>query len=138
MEKYWPKINSFETVMSTAKQGAIWGLAFSAMLGLGLVLTAFDVLPNEDLKLATLIGIAIELCLVLFFTWRVSSGKGYVSAVLLLLLFIVEIVAKIFDGTASVFAIVFYGFAFLGLVNGVRATFAYKKYAASENIVEAF
>ena len=138
MEKYWPKINSFETVMSGAKQGAIWGLAFSAMVGLGLVLTIFDVLPNEGSKQATLIGIAIELCLILFFTWRVSSGKGYVSAILLVLIFVVEIAAKIAGGTASVFWIVFYGFVLLGLITGVRATFAYKKYATSQDVVDAF
>lgn len=144
MENYWPTIYNLETAMAAARRAAGIGLVLAGLTLLGLILVLAgnseamlgeEVLPEE--MTFVLIGVGIQLALVLIFSWRVSTGKGYISAILLFLIQALEVANKVIMGTGVAW-IVFHGFLLLGLVQGIRATLSYKKYKKLDSAASEF
>lgn len=145
MAALFPKFETLEDVRKAARSGAIAGLFFAGMNALGLALMFFGVqLPGDtdpvsgSDQIASMAGVGIELIVILLFSWRVSTGKGYVSAIALLLLFLLEIFLKIAGGTSNVGWMFAYAFIALGMFNAIRATLVFKKFARIENMAGAF
>jgi hypothetical protein len=133
-DRFLPPIENAEDARGCVRMGAYAGLALAGMYVIGAVAiyvfgTDFqsDAIPPQDVASA-LIGIAIVLPIVLFLTWRVSTGKGFISSALLLLLFLFELFVKF---TSQTFVGPFWIFAYiaivLGFVNGIRGCLALRR-----------
>ncbi len=145
MAAFFPKIENLADVRSIARGAAGAGLVFAGMLAFGFALILYgnaELVMGEEPGNGELIwllsGIGIEIGLVLFFVWRVSTGKGYVSAILLLLLFLIEAAAKITSGTTNAGWMIAYLFISIGLLHGIRATLAFKKMSKLETATSEF
>ena len=146
VEKLFPAIETMEGLRRQARNAGIAGLVFAGMTILSAVLLYFttDTVPGfEDYmdpeeRSHALLGMGIEAAFVLFLTWRVWAGRGYVSGILLLILFLFEVVAKLVSSPSSLPWIVLYGALALSLVNGIRAALAWKRVSAGSASLEAF
>lgn len=145
MDKFWPKLDTLEDVRKALRNGGIAGLFFSGMILLGMAFLFFSgsVPGYEDMEAepgdpAGLIGMVIELVIVLFLTWRLWAGRGYVSGILLLALFLLEIGIKLMGGGTSIAWVFLYAAIVLGLINALRACFAYKRVAAANAAASTF
>lgn len=138
MEKLIPKFETMDDINKALRTAATCGLIFAAMLLLGMLLVCFgsDV-PAED-KLGSMIGIGVEFLLILLFTWRFSMHLGIVSGILLLALFLLETSLKIVSGTTHAGWMIVYAALILGIVNGLRACFAYKRIAPGMLVADTF
>ena len=66
------------------------------------------------------IGIVLVALLIFFGAWRIFTGKGWLSAILVTILFVVESSAKIVSGTTNAGWIIVYVAVFSTLINGIR------------------
>jgi hypothetical protein len=80
----------------------------------------------------------IESALILFFSWRLWTGKGYVSGILLLILFLIEAVFKLVSNPGIFIWVLFYAGLAIIFVNGIRAALARKRVTVASNNIEAF
>ena len=133
-QRHVSKIETPQKAIELAKQGAICGLLVFASETLGLALpylTGVSVatgLPiNQSEIQDNLTGAIILLPTILFFCWRVNTGKGYISATLLLCLFLFEIFTKIVTMRTNVGWFIAYFFIAVGLFNGIRACWYLRK-----------
>ncbi len=141
MEKWWPKIIDKNSAIATAKLGSISGYVFAAMYALGLtsiLLTSSygftdQTIPITD-KLAVIIGVLSALVFVIFWSWRIRSGRGYISSIFLLLLFIFEIGVKLMSGGVGITWYFIYLAMFITMINAIRATWAYRKFKDDPDI----
>ncbi len=146
MEKIFPPITTVEDARNLAKRAGYAGLFFAGMILLNAAILFFttDTLPGFDdymdpvARTSALVSMSIESALVLFFSWRVWTGKGYVSGILLLILFVIEVGLKIAANPGSIFWIVFYAAIAIYFVNGVRATLARKRVSQASASIESF
>jgi hypothetical protein len=138
MEKLIPKFETMDDINKALRTAATCGLIVAAMLLLGMLVVRFgsDV-PAED-KLGSMIGFSVELLLILLFTWRFSMHLGIVSGILLLALFLLETFLKIVSGTTHAGWMIVYAALILGIVNGLRACFAYKRIAPGMLVADTF
>ncbi len=145
MERYFPKMNTLEAVQKALRGGGVAGLTILGMTVLSAVFVFFSgAMPgeepyatNEDQKYA-LIGIGIEAALILFLSWRLWAGHGYVSGIILLSLFLLESVLKVTSGTSNVGWIILYLAIAATLLNGIRAALAYKRVVADDTAADTF
>ncbi len=145
MENLFPKFETIEDVRKAARGGALSGLIFAGMAVLGGAFLFFaGEIPGDsdsyvgDERTYALVGVGIEIFLILLFSWRLSTGKGYVSGILLLALFLVEIATKLLGGGGAVFWVLFYLVLARGILNGTRACFAYKRVSSASISLDAF
>ncbi|MBA3070509.1 MAG: hypothetical protein FP825_18780 [Hyphomonas sp.] len=138
MEKLIPKFETMDDINKALRTAGICGLVVAAMTLLGLLFVLFGGDIAAEDKLGSMIGIGAELLLILLFTWRFSMHRGVVSGVLLLALFLLETFLKIVSGTTSVAWIFVYAALILGIVNGLRACFAYKRIAPGMLVADTF
>lgn len=141
MEKWWPTITNKASALAAAKSGSIGGFIFMAMYSvaiIALLITGRNIVYGDSADSGTMIEelfyIGITVALVAFWTWRIRSGKGFISSALLLLLFILEIAMKFVYGTASVGWSIMYLAIIALLITGIRGTWAYRKYKDDPDI----
>lgn len=134
IEDYYPKLDTIEQAKKAARFGAMGGLYYAGSYAVSLTLvqvTGESVnervpLSPEQLRVWTIVTLTV-FAAALFATWRVATGKGVVSSVLLLIGFVAETVGKISSGEASTGWLLIYVFIIFILITGVRATWAYRK-----------
>ena len=126
MEKLFPEIASLDDVMRLVRGGVIAGSVFAALILLDSLLTTFWIWPagwqGTHTPVVELAGGAAEIALVLFLSWRVSTGHGFVSAILLLALFVMATIAGVRDGLFGLAWMAAYFGLGLMLLNAVRAS----------------
>ena len=141
MEKWWPKIIDRDSALATGKSGSIAGYVFAAMYIVGLIsisiTNSYDfadqTIPIEE-KIGVIAGVLGAFILVVIWSWRIRSGRGYISSILLLLLFVFEIGVKIMSGFVGIFWYVIYLAMFITMINAVRGTWAYRKFKNDPDI----
>lgn len=146
MEKFFPPIITVEDARNLAKRAGYAGLFFAGLIVLNAAILFFttDTLPGFDDYMdpvernSALVFMGIESVLVLLLSWRVWTGRGYVSGILLLILFVIEVGFKMATNPGSLFWIVFYAAIALYFVNGVRATLARKRVSRASASIESF
>src|SRR5258706_2914765 len=129
MSTWWKDVEEYDGAKSATRNGMFASLAFAAMLGIGAIFVGVtgglpEQSPDFNGRAFEIGGIAIEAAIVLLAAWRFRVGKGWLSGSFVLLLFVIEIGVKLFDGFAGIFWYVAYLAIFLGLVNGVRGAWA--------------
>jgi hypothetical protein len=120
-----------------ARRAAIVALLFAAMYVIGIVVTQRGISPitgQYDPEIASFLEImmvfnVIALLLILFLAWRISTGRGYVSAAFLLVWFVAETATKVIGGSAGIGYALAYLVMTWFLIDGVRATWAGSKLA---------
>ena len=130
-------ITTFAEAKRVARRAVIVALVFAAMYVIGIVVTLQGVSPitgQYDPEIASFLGImmainAIALLLILFLAWRINTGRGFVSASLLLIWFTAETATKVIGGSAGIGFGLAYVVMALFLIDGVRATLAGSKLA---------
>lgn len=125
--KYFPKIDHSETARKLSKEGSYGVLIFVGMYVLGMVFAVFfnqDPMGLQPLDAQGVrnhvIGSAILIPIMMVFAYRVSVGKGWFVAGLVLVWFLVEITWKVASGSANVGWFVFYVAVAAMIVNGMR------------------
>ena len=115
----------------TARWGVVGGVAFwAATVSHTFVLYLRHIAQpmrfGVNLETMNEIGIGISIfTLVLFFLfWRIGSGTGYVSAVLLMLIVCHEFLLKILEVNANAGWITVYLFIIIACTNGIRGSWA--------------
>jgi|GEM_PF-3466124 hypothetical protein len=142
LDKWFPKIEAPDGARSLTKQGAIGILLFAGMNLLGVLFavyagksptdqSAIDAQEVQDY----VVGNVILLPLLLFFAYRVYTGKGWFVGGLTLAWFIAEIGLKIAGGSTNIGWIIFYFFVVVGMVNGIRGCWWLRKRDKLENVV---
>jgi hypothetical protein len=128
-------IATFAEAKRVARRAAIVALMFAAMYVIAIYVTMQGFSPisgQRDPEITAFLGIVtvinvIAMLLILFLAWRVSTGRGFVSAAALLVWFMLEAATKVIGGSAGI------GFAYivmiLFLADGVRASWAGSKLA---------
>lgn len=117
MEKLFPEIASFEDVMRLARGGAIAGILFAGLVLLDGVLGTSS-LFRPGLRLA---ATGIETSVILFLAWRVWSGRGLVSAILLMALLVLATMTGIHSGAFGIAWMAAYFGLGLMMLNAMRA-----------------
>jgi len=135
MEKWWPKITDKKSALNAAKFGGNAGFIFAVFYVIGLIsfvsTNSFEFAEqtiSSDDRVGTIIGIVIGMLLVVFWSIRVRTGRGYISSILLVFIFIIEIAAKITSVSVGFYWYLIYLAIFLALIGAVRGTWAYRKY----------
>jgi hypothetical protein len=122
---------------AAAKKGAIAGLVFAGMYVLGtLMLVYAGMSPTtggastayQEQGVYLVIADVILTLIILFFSWRVWSGRGYISGTLMLLWFICEAVLKVLGGSANIGWIFFYFAMMLAMIEGIRGCWLGRRY----------
>lgn len=134
MADYLPKIDTPETAKKLTKHGAIATLVFVAMNLLGTALVYFAAKSPEDGKALDaeavqdhLIGTILLLPPLLFFAYRIYTGKGWLVAGIVLAWFVGEALLKIVGGTTNVGWMFAYAVLTLMLLNGLRGCWWLRK-----------
>ena len=125
MEKLFPEITSFEDVMRLAKGGAVAGLIFACLV-------LFDGLLGSSSITAPALQLAVtglEVSFILFLAFRVSSGRGYFSAILLMALLVLATLSGIQDGAFGLAWVAAYFGLGLMMLNAIRASLRHDAYA---------
>ena len=146
VEKIFPVINTADIARQLARRAGYAGLFFAGMilLNAGILFFTTDTLPGFDdymdpvARTSTLVSMGIESALILFFSWRLWTGKGYVSGILLLILFLIEAVFKLVSNPGIFIWVLFYAGLAIIFVNGIRAALARKRVTVASNNIEAF
>lgn len=125
MEKLFPEVTSFEDVMRLARSGAFAGILFAALVLLDGML---DVSPmmQPGLQLA---ATGAETALILFLSWRVWSGRGFVSAILLMALLVLATMSGLHGGAFGLAWMAAYFGLGLMMLNAIRASLRHDIYS---------
>jgi hypothetical protein len=127
--RWFAAISDQSSAKAAAKNGAIGGLIFAGMYVIGAIVLVFagrspttgaSSADFAEFGIFLIIIDTLLIALILFLSWRVSTGRGYISAALLLLWFVGEVVTKVISGGASVGWIFFYLAVGATLVEGWR------------------
>jgi len=141
MSKWFPVVSNYEGALDALKAGKFACLAFAAMILLGaIILVGTGRLPSTgdsaSMPTAALFGIFVELGIVLFTWLRFRDGKGLVSGIAALGLFLFEIYAKVSSGTTNAGWLLMYAAILSGLVNGIRGAWAIRNLSPED--IEVF
>ena len=124
---YWPDLDSLDESYAVARK-AFGGWVFAGMIVLGAVVTYFSGKSAIDLKTpeadigGALIGSAVELAFVLFASYRMVTGRGWIVSWFLLAVFAVEVVMKVLGAGPTVVGwLIFYAAVGSSIVAGARA-----------------
>lgn len=127
MEKLFPEITSMEDVMRLAKGGAIAGLIFIILILLDRLLgTLFIVSPVRQAHLfGGALAAVFEIAIILFLASRVWSGRGSVSAILLMALFVIATMTHTRGGLFGfAWTAAYFGIGLM-MLNAIRACLRY-------------
>jgi hypothetical protein len=141
-DTFFPKIEAPDVARNLSKQGAMGILVLAGMYLLGALIALFANkspvnLSGIDAQQAQdqVIGAVFVLPVLLFFAYRVSTGKGLYVAGLTLAWFLAEIAMKIAGGSANFGWMIFYVSVAAGMVNGIRGCWWLRKLSNSANLV---
>lgn len=145
MRIFLSEISDTETALKVARRAGTSGLIFAGFIAIGAAFIVFgkseDVLNRslhiDEVKQVT-VFLTIEIVVVLLLSWRVWSGQGFVSAIFLLLLFLLESIAKFVTGTSNIGWLIVYALLGLSILHRIRATWAYKKIQAAKKTTDIF
>lgn len=133
MEKLFPEIASFEDVMRLARGGAIAGVLFAGLFLLdGMLGTSSLLRPSLQV-----IAVALEATLILFLAWRVLSGRGIVSAILLMALLVLATMTGIQSGAFGLAWMAAYFGLGLMMLNAIRASLRHDVYSEEASDAQA-
>jgi Na+/melibiose symporter-like transporter len=120
--KWFPPINTTEQARKSANQGALGLLIFTAMYLLGAAFAYFANRSPVDGQAASavdvqnqVLGNLILVPLLLFFSYRVHKGKGWLACTLALLWFAAEAVIKLTSTPTNV-GWIFFSFCGCGAI----------------------
>jgi hypothetical protein len=137
MDRLFPEIASVGDVMRLAKGGAIAGLVFACLILLDTFLggAAFGRsgagLQGSGAGHAIQLGLTgAEIAIILFLSWRVSTGRGLISAILLMALFFLCAMSGIDGGLFSVAWTIAYFCLGVLMLNAIRASLRYGAFKA--------
>ncbi len=125
MEKLFPEITSFEEVMRLARGGAIAGVVFAALVLFDAVFGSAPVL----LPGVRLAGAGLEAAFILALSWRVWSGRNFVSAIALMALLVLATLTGIRDGMLGLAWMAAYFGLGLMMLNAIRACLRHDVYS---------
>lgn len=129
MEKLFPEIVSIEDVMRLARGGAVAGGLLAGLVLLDGLLGAASVFrPGFQLT-----AVMIEMSLILFLAWRVLSGRGLVSAILLMALLVLGTMTGIQGGVFGLAWMAAYFGLGLMMLNAIRASLRHDTYFEDES-----
>jgi hypothetical protein len=126
-EWLWPKIEGHASALELAKGGSLGGGIMIAGLVLAVALAYFTDNPaifGAASSSEFLIYQGVQVVIASFLTWRVWTGKGLISAIILLLWITAEVLLKATAGQLNVGWAVMWFFAILSLVHSVRGHLA--------------
>jgi hypothetical protein len=130
-------IATFAEAKRVARRATIVALIFAGMCVMGIYVTLQGISPitgQRDPEIVAILEIVtifnvIFLLLILLLAWRISTGRGFVSAAFLLVWFVGEAITKVIGGSAGIgFGLVYFVMV-LFLVDGVTATWTGSKLA---------
>ena len=125
MEKLFPEITSLEDVMRLAKGGAIAGIVFAALVLFDVIFGSFPaVLPG--IRLA---GAGLEAVFILLLSWRIWTGRNFVSAIVLMALLVFATLTGVRDGVFGVAWLAAYFGLGLMMLNAIRASLRHDTYS---------
>ena len=121
-----------------ARRASIGGFIFMGMIILGLVfkLTLGINFSNAQkipegkiiaMYLGSIIGIIIEAVLVAFWAYRVRIGRGFLSAIMLTVLFLIELLAKVTGGTIHALAFPLYLYLGFCMYEAIVSTWSLRR-----------
>jgi hypothetical protein len=127
-DKWFPTLDSAESAKQAARQGGLGGLLFAGSYLIGIIFVAFfktspvdkSAVAGDD-ALYWMAASAVLTAAIFLLAWRVSTGKGWVSAGILLIWFVLEIATKIVGGTTNIGWMFAYAAVAAMLFNGLRA-----------------
>jgi CHASE2 domain-containing sensor protein len=130
-------IRDLASAKRAAKEGSVGGFVFAGMYVLGAFLKyRAEPLPQEETIVLVAVYGALT-ALIVFLTWRVRSGRGFMSAGLLLLWFVAESALKVLGGSVHVGWAFFYLMVAGALVQGLRGCWKVRRYRQMQ-VVETF
>ncbi len=125
MEKLFPEITSLQDVMRLAKGGAIAGIVFAALVLFDAVFGSFPaVLPGIWMA-----GAGLEAAFILLLSWRIWSGRSFVSAIVLMALLVLATLSGIRDGIFGLAWLAAYFGLGLMMLNAIRACLRHDVYS---------
>lgn len=127
--------------MRLAKGGAIAGLVFAALTLLDHLLITFSIAAPGAHKQAfssspaiQLTATGVEIAAILFLAWRVWSGRGFVSAILLMALFVMATMSGIRSGLFGLaWAAAYFGLGLM-MLNAIRACLRHNTFASAATV----
>ena len=125
MNRLFPEITSLRDVMRLARGGAIAGIVFAGILFLEGLLGTASVFP-ASFQLATT---GLETSLILVLAWRVWSGRGLVSSILLMALLVLATMRGLHDGAFGLSWMAAYFGLGLMMLNAIRASLRHDVYS---------
>lgn len=131
MEAFFPSIDDMDDVARLSRTGMIASIIFAALTLFGVMMYWFlykDQAQSGGYAQSELIAVFITSALFIAFSlwaaWRIGIGKGYVSAILMLLLLGLDIVMRLTQGFPGALYIAAAIYMLFGFINGIRATWA--------------
>jgi hypothetical protein len=122
---YWPALDTLDDSYSVARK-SFGGWVFAGMIALGGVVTYFSGKSAVDLQTpatdmaAALLGTTVELLFVLFASYRIMIGRGWIISWFLVAAFLAEAVIKVLGGHSFGW-IIFYIAIGSSILAGARA-----------------
>ena len=138
---YWAELDSLKGSYEVARK-AFGGWVFAGMITLGILITFFSGKSLIDLKTpesdvtSALVGEVIELLFVLFASYRMVTGRGWVISWFMLAIFAAESVTKLVAGR-SIGWLFFYFAVGASLLAGARACWDIRSRLKSGEATEA-
>nr|WP_321360176.1 hypothetical protein [uncultured Hyphomonas sp.] len=125
MEKLFPEITSLQDVMRLAKGGAIAGIVFAALVLFDAVFGSFPaILPGIQMA-----GAGLEAAVILFLSWRIWTGRSFVSAIVMMALLVLATLSGIRDGIFGLAWLAAYFGLGLMMLNAIRACLRHDIYS---------
>jgi hypothetical protein len=130
-------IPDLASAKQAAKAGAVGGFVFAGMYALGALLRYGAASHTQDEIILAVVIYGALVALILFLTWHVRSGRGFISAGLLLLWFVGESSLKVLGGSVHIGWAFFYLIIAGLLLQGLRGCWKVRRYQHME-VVDTF
>jgi len=142
--RFWPSYDSLDEAQEATSRGATAGIVLLVLKIIGIAVLSVlgpdrraELLGEQMSLMEALITQGIDVAIIAFFSWRIYSGKGYVSAILLILLAIYMAISALLTGTFLVPIVI--GMAVVPPVwKAIPATLAYKRLNETETDISVF
>jgi hypothetical protein len=122
-------ITDLESAHAAAKAGAGAGFVFAGMYVIGALMQYRAASSHSQDEAIAFVAInAVLISLILFLSWRVKTGRGFISTALLLLWFVGECTVKVLAGSTNMGWVFFYLIVAAGLLRGLRGCWKVRQY----------
>lgn len=133
MQKWFPDVTTVDGAAAGAKSGLIAALAVVAIysIGLYLILTTGGLPGNPTSPsdaVPALVSLVIEIAVGLGTVWRFRQRKGLVIGTIFTSMFALEVAFRLSAGMVGPGWLILYAAIAIGLVNGIRAAWAVRKF----------